>query len=232
MERDTAVFYGIGVGPGDPELLTLKAVRIIRECPVIALPAENKENCVSYRIGSEAIPELKEKEILYLPMPMTMDKELQKQSHDTCAGKVEEYLEKGISVAFLTLGDPTVYSTYGYLEERLKKKGLSTCTINGVTSFCNAAALLQTSLAAGSEKIHIIPGLHDVEETLRQPGTKVIMKSGRKYKELVQRIRELGLRAMMAENCGMAEERIYEKIEDFPAEAGYFTLIIIKEQEG
>lgn len=224
-----AVFYGVGVGPGDPELLTLKAVRIIRECSLIAIPAEEKETCMSYQIAKEALPEIEEKEILFLSMPMTMDKDLQKRSHDACAEKIEEYIKKGNSIAFLTLGDPTIYSTFSYLEERLRAKGIKTCTVNGITSFCNAAALLCTSLCTGHEKVHILPGLHDVEEALALSGTRVIMKAGRKYGELVKRIKELGLKAQMAVNCGMKEEKIYRSPEEFPEEAGYFSLIIIKE---
>lgn len=230
MNSEAAVFYGVGVGPGDPELLTLKAVRIIRDCSVIAIPAEEKENCVSYQIVKQALPEIEEKEILYLSMPMTMDKEMQKRSHDSCAAKVEEVISQGNSIAFLTLGDPVIYSTYSYLEERLQKKGIKTCTINGITSFCNAAALLQTSLCAGSDRLHILPGLHNVEEALSQPGTKVIMKAGRKYGELVKRIKELGLEAQMAANCGMEGESIYLEAEEFPEEAGYFSIIIIKDK--
>ena len=99
------ILYGVGVGPGDPELLTCKAVRIIRQADVIALPAETKENCVAYRIARGAVKEIDEKEFLFIPMPMTKDRAVLKESHDNGARAVEACLREGKQVAFLTLGD-------------------------------------------------------------------------------------------------------------------------------
>ena len=109
------ILYGVGVGPGDPELLTCKAVRIIAQADVIALPAETKENCVAYRIARGAVKEIDEKEFLFIPMPMTKDRAVLKESHDNGARAVEACLREGKQVAFLTLGDVTVYSTYLYI---------------------------------------------------------------------------------------------------------------------
>ena len=74
--------YGVGVGPGDPELLTLKAVRLIKECEVIAIPANSKEKCVAYKIASQVIKNIDDKEFLYVHMPMTKDENLLKESHN------------------------------------------------------------------------------------------------------------------------------------------------------
>ena len=92
--------YGVGIGPGDPELLTLKAVRIIKESPVIAVPGKVKEDTVAYKIVKQAIPELDEKEFLAVDMPMTKDKAMLQKSHDEGADQVCEILESGRSVAF------------------------------------------------------------------------------------------------------------------------------------
>ena len=97
-ERGT--LYGVSVGPGDPELMTLKAVRVIKECQVIALPNESLEDCVAYRIALGAVPEIAEKEILCLPMPMTKEKEVLENCHQKAAKTIQERLAKGENVAF------------------------------------------------------------------------------------------------------------------------------------
>ena len=108
----SGILYGIGVGPGDPELLTLKALRILRESDVIAIPSETKESCAAYRIALEACPELERKELLPIPMPMTKDSAALERSHEAAANAIARQLEQGRQVAFVTLGDPTFYSTY------------------------------------------------------------------------------------------------------------------------
>lgn len=242
-------FYGIGTGPGDPELLTLKAVRIIQECDVLAVAvssaalkepayeeagkktADNKwlEKCVAYQIVRPVISDLEEKARLYLPMPMIKEKETLKKIHDKCADALEELLRKGKSIAFITLGDPTVYSTSLYVHRRLKERGYETSLIPGIPSFCAAAARLDTGLVENKEELHVIPASYEVEDALALPGTKVLMKAGKKMPAVKQAVRQKGLSAQMVENCGMEEERIYQSAEAIPDDAGYYSLIIIKE---
>ena len=107
--------YSVGVGPGDPELMTLKAVKIIRNCQVLVLPAESKEKCVAYQIVRRAIPEIEDKTTVCLVMPMTKDKDRLEKSHREGTQKVAEVLDAGKDAAFLTLGDPTVYATSMYM---------------------------------------------------------------------------------------------------------------------
>ena len=150
--------YGIGVGPGDPELLTLKAVRLIRESAVVAVPGTAKEESVAYKIVKQAIPELDEKEIIPVPMPMTKDKDLLERSHEAGAKLVREQLDAGKDVAFLTLGDPTVYSTYLYIHKRIDAAGYDTEIISGITSFCAVSAKLNTGLVEKAEPLVQIDG--------------------------------------------------------------------------
>ena len=135
-------WYGVGVGPGDPELMTLKAVRILRECSVVAIPHSEKERCAAYQIAAQAAPEIEEKTILYLPMPMTRDRDRLDRSHQEAAARTAAVLDEGRDVAFITLGDSTVYSTCLYVMGRLQEQGYETELINGVPSFCAAAARL------------------------------------------------------------------------------------------
>ena len=101
MKKGT--LYGVGVGPGDPELMTLKAVRIIRECEVAAIPSKEKETCVAYGIARRAVPELEKKKILGVRMPMTRDQKILEDSYEKAAKQVKEQLDQGKNVAFLTL---------------------------------------------------------------------------------------------------------------------------------
>ena len=94
--------YSVGVGPGDPELMTLKAVRMIRENEVIAVPGETAKETVAYKIAVQAAPEVAEKELVAVPMPMTKDPEALAASHDRAADQVETYLRDGISYAYHT----------------------------------------------------------------------------------------------------------------------------------
>ena len=224
----TGILYGVGVGPGDPELLTLKAVRIIKECDVIVIPTADKVTCTAYNIVRQALPEVEEKEVISVVMPMTKDKKKLIESHLLGAGKVEEYLRRGRKTAFLTLGDPTVYSTYIYIHKLILQKGYKAEIINGIPSFCAVAAKLREGLAEGAEQLHIIPGSYKIEDALTLPGTKVLMKTGSKLGEVKEQLKTLNAAAAMVENCGLEGEKIYKTLEEIPEEAGYYSLIIAK----
>ena len=98
--------YGVGVGPGDPELMTLKAVRMIRENEIIAVPGADVKETVAYKIAVQAVPELEEKELLPIYMPMTHDAKELEENHAKGAKALEACLDQGKNVVFLTLGDP------------------------------------------------------------------------------------------------------------------------------
>lgn len=222
--------YGVGVGPGDPELLTIKALRIIKEADLIAVPGEVPEASVAYQIVKGAYEQLDEKEILAVPMPMTKDREKLKQYHDEGALLIKEQLDLGKTIAFLTLGDPTVYSTYLYIHKRICAFGYETEIISGIPSFCAVAARLNTGLVETSEPLHVIPASYQIDEALTLPGTRVLMKAGKKMGMVKEKIKAMGQSGKMIENCGMESEKIYESIEEIPETAGYYSLIIIKEK--
>lgn len=225
-----AKLYGLGVGPGDPELLTLKALRIIRESEIIAVPGKIPQDTVVYQIVVQAYPELAEKQLLPIHMPMTKDQVLLKESHDKGAQAIAEYLDAGKQVAFLTLGDTTVYSTYLYVHERISKWGYEVEIVSGITSFCAVAARLNIGLVEKEEQLHVIPASYQIEAALKLPGTKVLMKAGKKMGEVKAQLKAMDADVVMIENCGMENEKIFVGTDAIPADAGYYSLIIVKDK--
>ena len=223
------VLYGVGVGPGDPEYMTLKAVRLIRENEVIAVPGPVAEETVAYKIAVQAVPELADKELVPILMPMTHDRAVMEQNHDEAADTVEGYLKVGKNVVFLTLGDPTVYSTYMYVQKRIEERGYHTELVSGITSFCAAAARANTSLVEWSEQLHVLPAVHKLDSELDLPGNYVLMKSGKKMGQVKEILRRSGRDVVMVENCGMDTEKVYHSVDEIPDDAGYYSLIIAKE---
>ncbi|MCI8454438.1 MAG: precorrin-2 C(20)-methyltransferase [Lachnospiraceae bacterium] len=221
--------YGIGVGPGDPELMTLKGLKLLKAADVIAIPAADKESCTAYRIARGAAPEIEDKEILCVDFPMIKDPEALKASHERAALALAEILDTGRTVAFLTLGDPTVYSTYFYVHKKLSARGYEAEIVNGTPSFCAVAARLSASLGEGAGAVHILPGSYPIEEGLALTGTKVLMKSGRQLGSVKALLMARGERALMVENCGLDKERVYVGAENFPEQASYYSLILVED---
>ena len=224
------IFYGIGIGPGDPEDLTLKAVRTIKEMDVIAAPGNDVRETTAYKIAIQSVPEMAEKEMLGLHMPMVLDREATIKAHHEAAEQVIKVLEEGKNVGFITLGDSTVYCTYSYVEKIVKAAGYETKYISGITSFCAAAAQLGEPLTEWQEPLHVIPAVHQLGEKLELEGTYVLMKSARSMPKVKEILKNSGKRVRMVENCGMETQKIYNSADEIPDDASYFSLIVAKEQ--
>lgn len=221
--------YGVGVGPGDPELLTIKAIRIMKEADVLAVPGTQKEDSVAYQIAKQAIKEIDTKEIISIHMPMTKDEARLEDSHRKGAEEIIQYLKMGKKVAFLTLGDPTIYSTYIYLHKRIVESGYEAEIISGIPSFCAVAAKLNQGLVEKNEQLHVIPSSYDIEDMIALSGTKVLMKSGKKLSKVIEYLKTKDCQVSMVENCGMENEKICRSLNEIKDDAGYYTLIIVKE---
>lgn len=230
MELKKGVFYGVGVGPGDPELMTLKAVRILTECPVIAVPQTKSGETMALDIVRQVVP-LEGKTIL--PLFFAMERgEAQKAAHREAAKAIAACLDEGKDVAMPNIGDVSVYSTYCYLMELLKEQGYETAMSAGVPSFCAVAARLGISLTTMNAPLHIIPaGGGNLEEALELPGTKVLMKSGRTLPKVAEALQEKGLldKAAMVQDCGLPTEAVCADLSNLPEKTGYFATIIVKE---
>lgn len=221
------ILCGVGVGPGDPELMTLKAVKTAKSADVIAIPHRDADKCTAWKIALGAAPELAGKELLAVDMPMTKDPVKLENAYAAGAAALAECLDAGKSVCFLTLGDPTVYSTYLYLHQQVAAMGYETHIVPGVPSFCAAAAELGIPLCENKEQLHVIPGTYAPTEALTLPGVKVMMKNN--LPATIPALRQAGCWAAMVENCGMENQKVYRTLEEIPGDAGYFSLLIVKD---
>ena len=232
MEKTIAAgkLWGVGVGPGDPELLTLKAVRILRQADVIMLPDTGGQEKTALNIVKDYV---EGKTLTFAKMPMVRDKAMMDEAHEQAAGQICALLDQGKQVAFLTLGDPAIYSTYMYVHEKVLRRGYPVEVVPGVPSFCAAAARLNRSLCQGREPLLVIPAGGYQKALLDVPANKVFMKAGRSILDLQQTLAEKGLldEAAMVENCGMANERIYPHFGDLQEPSGYFSLVIAKKKK-
>lgn len=233
--NNKGTLYGVGVGPGDSELLTLKAVRIIGECPVIAAPRTAGGNQIALDITRQAV-DLEGKEILPLDISMSPDPAKRKASYDAAMALVRDRLEAGRDVAMLNIGDVSIYATCSYLMEHLAEEGFATARVAGVPSFCASAARLNISLTEIDTPLHIIPSgqEEDLAAALDWPGTKILMKSARRLPQVLNTLEQKGLsdRSALVANCGLPGELVLPSLDQDAIralDAGYFVTIVVKE---
>lgn len=221
--------YGVSVGPGDPELLTLKAVRIIQGAHVVAIPNSGNGGSAAYAIAKEF---LGSKELLHCHVPMSRDPSRAQDAYRKIASSICELLDEGKSVAYLCLGDIGIYSSYMHVHDLVRQRGHNTCIVPGVTSFCASAASLGISLCEGQEQLVVAPATStQLDDLLDLPGTKVLMKPGKDLCKLRQTLSEHGKLdcASMVKDCGLPSQRVYASLADAPMETGYFTTVIIRD---
>ena len=233
----------IGIGPGDPELLTLKAVRIIKESPVLCVPKGREEgSSLALSIVEKAV-RLDGKEIIEAHFPMRKTRDvgarravplLDAKWHEI-AETILSKLRKGTDVAFLTLGDPTIYSTFFYLYDRLLElhPGLSIEIIPGVSSINASAARANISLGLGNDRIAILPAnyLDNLRATLEAFDTVVLMKVNKVLGEIIKLLEEMNLigNAVCVSRAGMEDETIYRDITKIKQEGlNYFSMVIVR----
>ena len=223
MEKGT--LYGVSIGPGDHELITVKAMNIISECKYIATPHTGTGDSLALSIVSKAT-DLSQKEIMLLEFPMTKDKDILAESHKNAADSIAKILDEGEDVAMLNLGDVTIFSTFAYTMDQLLEKDYNVEVIPGVTSFCASASKLRIGLTTMNDPLHIIPATGiDLKEALQMPGSK-----GRSMPKLIETLKELNLEdnVYAVENCGLENEKIYNSLDEFDENMGYFTIVVVK----
>ena len=226
MEKQ-GVFYAVSVGPGDPELLTRQACRVLEACDIIAAPRMKSGRMLALDIAAGAV-DMQGKTILPLDFTMARDAAVREDSYRTAAAAIEAVLSAERDVAMVNLGDVSVYATAYYILERVRSDGFEVVMCPGVTSFCAVAARLGRSLTRMEEPLHILPGSMDMDSALTLEGTKVLMKSGRAIRETVDALERHGLaaRAGMVADCGLETEQVYTDLRQLPEEISYFATIV------
>lgn len=243
--------YVIGIGPGDPELMTLKAVRILKEVKTIFVPKGREEGkSLALSIVQKAV-DIYDKEVveLFFPMMKTAhpfsgsagdDQErapvgLLDEKWDAAVDEVVSRLEKGAEAAFITLGDPAIYSTWFYLHHRLMDRlpDIIVEIVPGVSSINAAAARAGVSLGLGNERIAVLPANYEygIGDVLKRFDTIVLMKVNKVWPEILSALREADLtrRAVYVSRLGMDGESIVKDISGITEkDLDYFSILIIR----
>lgn len=227
----TGKLYGLGVGPGNPKLLTLKAKEILESVDVVAVPVKAPgEESRALNIV-QPVTDLRGKEIMPVIFAMEHSVEKRQSCRKAAAEQIREKLDSGKNVAMIVLGDISVYSTYHQVYKYIRDKGYKTETIPGITSFSAGAALAEISLTEGNQNMLVMSSLKGVEAlaaALAVCDNIVLMKAGSSMEYLIPFLEKRGLleKTLVLGNVGMENEYIG------PAEAGrtygYFTTLIIK----
>lgn len=230
----SATLYGIGVGPGDPDLLTLKAAKLLKDVDVI-LAAASPKNDESLAL-SIAAPHLREgAQVLRLDFPMTRDEAVLAAAWKKNAELVAGVLAQGKSAAFLTLGDPLTYSTFGYLLRTLngQLKDVRVEVVPGITSYQAAAAKTGRVLVESGEDLAVVSGVADEESlrhTLKHARSAVILKAYKSMPVIRKVLDELGLtdHAVFVTRLGHEGEEVITDLRHAPEKPSYFSLILIR----
>jgi precorrin-2/cobalt-factor-2 C20-methyltransferase len=232
-ERASGTLYGVGVGPGDPELLTLRAVRVLQSVPVVAYPAtlqgsaQARDTAVQWLDGKREIP---------ITMPCMLDRSSVNQSYDEAALIIAGELAARQDVAILCEGDPLFYGSFSYLLQRLGDR-FPCVVIPGINSVSAAAAAAATPLITGEQQLTIIPataGDEVLRLTLLNSDSVAILKPGRYRPRLLELLLETGRAddALYIEQASRAGQRIIESFEEIPATPGpYFALFLVVRAE-
>lgn len=213
--------YGIGVGPGDSELLTLKAVRAIGESQVIVAPSSEEEgDSIAYETTKEFIKEGTEVIIAHFPMGKKNTDGKVLEAYEI----IKNRLQEGKIVSFLTIGDPLVYSTYVHLLRYIQESGFKVETVPGITSFCASAALTGRPVVMGNEPLLVLPArrINDITDEKYV----VVMKVYKREKEVLDLLEEKGFNYVMVRKAGREGQVITSSREEILSECEYMSLII------
>ena len=238
MQTTTGTLYGIGVGPGDPDLVTLKAAKILSRVNIVYAAASTRNHhSLARDIARPHVPV--ETPIKMLKFPMTRDKKETHSAWEMHARTIIEKLEAGKDVAFLTLGDAMTYSTYGYIVRYISTMAphLKIETIPGIASYQAAAARLNTPLVEGEESLMVVSGAkggNRLRSLANKPENVVFLKAYRNVQDITDALTENGSyqQCIGIKNCGHENEEIIPNIDELNKQSpNYWTLIIAKKKK-
>ncbi|MBB6214597.1 precorrin-2/cobalt-factor-2 C20-methyltransferase [Anaerosolibacter carboniphilus] len=228
-------FYGLGVGPGDPELVTLKAIHILNQVDIIIAPETIKDKgSVAYDIIKGHVQD--QRKVVFQVFPMTYDSKELDASWNRNMEEILTFLFEGKNVAFITLGDPMVYSTYIYVMRLIRDKGIAVETVPGITSFCAAASRLGIPLSEGNETIAIVPAAYQceqIDDILHFADNVILMKPSRGFEKTVQKLEEHQLleNTVLISKCGHEDEKISYDVKSLLGEKiDYLSMLIAKKR--
>ncbi len=237
---NNATLYGVGVGPGAPDLLTLRAVETLKRADVLALPRSSDYGAsMAWRIIQPVVGKRSDQERLFLTFPMSKEPARLRQAWDLAFSKIGERLESGKSVAFATEGDPSLYSTFGYLLREAPRRwpGIRVEVIPGVSSIAAVPAVLRTPLADGLERIAIIPanyGVDDLVAVLNAFDTTILMKIGSEMPKVVAALERAELldKAAYVAKATMPEQKVATDLREVRTERGdCFAMVVVARKE-
>ncbi|WP_066635854.1 precorrin-2 C(20)-methyltransferase [Desulfolucanica intricata] len=230
-------FYGIGVGPGDPELLTFKAYKALEQTEILCIPksSADKESLALSVVGKMLPGKFTHLELYF---PMSRDPQVLKDSWNKAGQATAEKLLEGKNVAFVTIGDPMFYSTYGYLLRYLKNNhpNIETQTIPGINAFSACASYLQIPLAEAEENVAIIPaayGMKELEDVLSKFDNLVLMKVNRRFNEILEVLSRLGLKekAIYISRVGYPDQFYTRDLDSLVGtKLDYMSIIIVQKR--
>lgn len=232
--------YGVGVGPGAPDLLTLRAVETLRKAQVLALPRSSDFGAsMAWKIAKPAVGEVEGQERLFLTFPMSKDPARLVPAWEKAFEAIGERLEKGLSVAFATEGDPSLFSTFIYLQREAPQRwpGIEIVVVPGVSSIAAVPSVTGIPLADGQERIAIVPANYGVEglsAVLEQFDTTILMKIGSEMPQVLAEIEKAGLadKAVFVSRATMPDQRIVRDIRVSGGEYGdCFAMAIVAKKE-
>ncbi|WP_027371606.1 precorrin-2 C(20)-methyltransferase [Desulfovermiculus halophilus] len=245
MKHDTnpshqqGALYGIGVGPGDPDLIPVKAVKILQTVDVIFTASSTKnEHSLAVRVAAPHLPQ--GIPVHNLPFPMSRDRETVRAAWEENAGRVLGHLNQGQSAAFLTMGDPLTYSTFSYLLRTLHNLDpqVSITTIPGITSYQAAAAATNTPLVEGEENLLLLSGVKGGNgirhSSAMQADTVVFLKAYKKCAHIVHSLEECGRlhSSLGVVRCSFPDQEVVRDLSQLAQKAPkYWTLILSRKKD-
>jgi precorrin-2/cobalt-factor-2 C20-methyltransferase len=233
---------GIGVGPGDPDLLTVKAVKAIQNADIIMCPASNEDRpSIAFSVVSSIIDKSKNQKIIKLIFPMTKDKDILEATWKRNAKIMAETVLTGKNVVYLTVGDPFLYSTWIYMHKDLKENypDMNISVIPGIVSIFTFAAKVGVSVAEGAEKVAIIPSCYDlssVKEIAKHSESMIFLKDGRYFDQVIKVLKESGFPDdsifAIGQDLGTENEIIRKmtlgEVNDGTLTTKYFSILVVK----
>lgn len=227
--------YGVGVGPGDPDLITLKTYKLFQKADVIVTPTGKMgKPSVAYRIAKPHLPE--NSQLLEMDFPMislSEERDVLEKKWEENAAIIHQLIEEDKIVVFLTLGDPMVFSTYSYIMEYLLEHDIKIETVSGITSFCNLAAQINIPLTQGEESLGIVSMTQPEEEIrgiLDAHQNIIVMKISANNLWMAEELVARGLDQsfVLVSNIGTEDQKITKNIEDLKGKIPYLSTLLIK----